>query len=244
MKKILLTSVFMFAIITTFAQSPWWIGGHLGVNFNKYSGQYENNDDSKHSFITTPLFGAIAMYSINDMISVGAELNITGSGTLYKFDTDLESRSIHSSSDETKYKLCYTNIQIPLIAKFTFGDDWQYFGYGGFYWSYILGGKYKVESKYYGDYDGKIKFGEYPDDYEGDDWYLDKDYNRRADFGLTFGGGVQKELGPGVIAADLRFGFGFLDTNKWPDDDAPDEYKAFRNIAIGLNISYLINLGK
>jgi len=242
MKKLLLTSILMFAIITVFAQSPWWAGGHLGINFNNYSGQYYDNDDIKHSFITTPLFGAIGMYSVNDMISVVAELNIAGSGLLTKFDAETETRS--SSTDKVKYKQRFTNLQIPLLAKFTFGDDWQYFGYGGFYWSYILGGKYKVTSDYYGNYDGKIKFGDAPDNYDGNDLYLDKDYNRRADFGLIFGGGVQKELGPGIIAADLRFGFGFLDTNKWPDEDPQDGYKAFRNIAIGLNISYLINLGK
>ena len=233
----------MFSIITVFAQSPWWFGGHLGVNFTTISGQYSNDEDIKHSFITTPLFGAIGMYTVNDMISVVAEINIAGSGALYKINADFESRSA-ASSYNANYKIRYTNFQIPILVKFTFGEEWQYFGYGGFYWNYMLGGKYKVTSDYFDDYDGKIKFGDYPEGYEGDDWYLDKDHNRRADFGLNIGGGVQKELGPGVIAADLRFGFGFLDSNKWPDDDKPDDYKAYRNFAIGLNVSYLINLGK
>lgn len=242
MKKILLISIIMFSIITVFAQSPWWFGGHLGVNFNTVTGQYNNDDDIKHTFITTPTFGAIAMYSVNDMISVITEINIAKSGATYKYDYNDETRNFSEAVD-VKYKECYTILQIPVLAKFTFGEDWQYFGYGGFYWSYILGGKYKAESEN-GNFDGKIKFGDYPDNYNGDDMYLDKDYNRRTDIGLNIGGGVQKELGPGVIAADLRFGFGFLDSNKWPDDDKPDDYKAYRNFVIGLNISYLINLGR
>lgn len=243
MKKILLISILTFSIITGFAQSPWWVGGHLGVNFSTITGQYDDNQNVKHTFIATPLFGAVGMYSVNDMISVVAEINVAGSGALYKIDVDNLIKSSVSSSSELKYKFCYTNLQIPILVKFTFGNDWQYFGYGGFYWSYKLGGKYKIKSDNFDDEDGKIKFGDAPDGYDGDDWYMDTDHNRRTDFGLNIGGGVQKELGPGVIAADLRFGFGFLDSNKWPDDNQPDTYKAYRSVVIGLYISYLINLG-
>ena len=240
MKKLLFFSVFLFLLTTVFGQSPWWVGGKLGINFTTVNGKYGNNYSSDNKWITSPLFGATAMYSFSDLIGISAELNLAKSGALY----DLTFIGSDGTEGEGTLKERYTTIQIPVHARFTFGETWQFFAYGGFYWSYILCGKYVAKSEYFDDFSGKIKFGDRPEDYNGDDMYLDKDYNRRMDIGLNIGGGVQRQLGPGALLLDLRFGLGFLDSNKFPDDDKPDGYKPFLNRSLSLSVAYIFNLGK
>lgn len=243
MKKITFLLIFLFASSQFFGQkpdSPWWVGGRLGVGFNTVSGKYSSNDDNQHKWITTPTFGAIGMYTFTDMISVTGELNIAKSGALYISNWEDEG----GEEIEGQFKERYTTMQIPITARFTFGEEWQYYGYAGIYWSKILCGKYVDKIPAY-DYEesGKIKFGDEPENYEGDDWYLDKDNNRRMDFGMVIGAGVQRELGPGTLAFDFRFSQGFCDSYKWPDNDKPDGYKPYLNRAVSLTVMYffLIN---
>ncbi len=240
MKKLLFLLAFLFLLTTVFGQSPWWVGGKLGVNFTTVSGKYGSGFDADHKWITSPLFGAAAMYSFSDLIGISAELNLAKSGAMYNV-TFADAEGVGA---EGTFKKRYTSIQIPVLARFTFGKTWQFFTYGGFYWSYILGGKYVVKSDYFKE-SGKIKFGDKPDHYEGDDLYLDKDRYRRMDIGLNIGGGVQRQLGPGMLFLDLRFGLGFLDFNKFPEDvDKPDGYKSFNNRSLSLSAGYIFNLGK
>lgn len=238
MKKLFFLSAFVFLFTTVFAQGPWSVGGKLGINFTNISGEYSSSVNTDHNWITTPLFGAVALYSFSDLVAVSAELNLAKSGTLI----NLTFVGSNGGEEKGSYKEKFTSIQIPILARFTFGETWQFFAYGGFYWSYILGGKYEAKSDSF-DQSGKIKFGDAPDNYTGDDIYLDKDYNRRMDIGLNVGGGVQRQLGPGKLVLDLRFGMGFLDFNKFPDDNKPDGYKSFLNRSLNLSLAYIFNLG-
>ncbi|RLD41020.1 MAG: hypothetical protein DRI89_10625 [Bacteroidetes bacterium] len=242
MKKLLFLSTFLFLTSTIFSQSPWWVGGRLGIGFTTVSGQYGNSDNAKHCWITSPLFGATGIYTFSDIFSLQAELNMAKSGMLIKDNFDIGPN--RATEYDYSFRERFTTIQIPILARFTFGKTWQFFTYGGFYWSYILGGKYVVKSDYFKE-SGKIKFGDKPDHYEGDDLYLDKDRYRRMDIGLNIGGGVQRQLGPGMLFLDLRFGLGFLDFNKFPEDvDKPDGYKSFNNRSLSLSAGYIFNLGK
>jgi len=242
MKKLLFLSTFLFLASTVFSQSPWWVGGRLGIGFTTVSGQYVNSDNAKHCWITSPLFGATGIYTFSDIFSLQAELNMAKSGMLIKSNFDIG--PYRATEYDYSFRERFTTIQIPILAKFTFGKTWQFFAYGGFYWSYILGGKYVLKSDYFKDQSGKIKYGDPPDNNDGDDMYLRKDYNRRMDVGFIAGGGIQRQLGPGVLFLDLRFGLGFLDYNKFPDNDKPDEYKPFKNRALNLSMGYIFNLGK
>jgi len=66
------------------------------------------------------------------------------------------------------------------------------------------------------------------------------------DVGANLGGDVQKKIGPGMMALDLRFGLGFLDRNKWDDRDfsKSDTYKPCANRTISLNLAYTFAIGK
>lgn len=239
MKKFTFLFVFTFLIATVFAQkptNPWWVGSRFGINFSTINGKWSSNDTEKSKPIVTPLVGFASMYSFTDKIFVRMELNLQKTGTVYQDNDD------DNEGGEYTLRERYTTLNIPITARYNFGYDWIYFAYAGFYWSKILCGKYIYKEGTYEE-TGKIKYGEEPDDYNGDDWYRSKEYNRRMDFGIVFGGGVQKELGPGNIGVDLRFGFGFLDVFKWPEgDDKPDGYKPYRNRVINLAVTYDINL--
>jgi len=240
MKKftfLLLIAFFSTQILAQSPANPWWVGGRFGINFSTIKGKWYNDDTEKSKPIVTPLVGITGMYSFSDMISVQMELNMQKTGTVYEDE-------YYDEFEGGTYTLRerYTTLNIPVLARFNFGEDWIYFAYAGFYWSKILCGKYVYKENGYEE-TGKIKYGDEPDNYTGDDWYISKEYNRRMDFGLAFGGGVQKELGPGYLGVDLRFNIGFLDVYKWPDgDDKQDGYKAYKNRAINLSVTYNINL--
>jgi len=149
------------------------------------------------------------------------------------------------SGKEGQIKKLFRSIQIPVLAKFTFGENFRYFGEIGPYFDVIVHGQYKLK------YDdtvkkGQIKIKERPDDSNNDDdiMYLDPDNRRRTDFGMYLGAGVQKDMGPGTLVFNFRFGLGFLDIYKFDGNDKPEGYKPFRNRTVALTFAYLFALGK
>jgi hypothetical protein len=62
---------------------------------------------------------------------------------------------------------------------------------------------------------------------------------------LYLGGGVQKQLGPGKLAFDLRFGLGLTDTYQFSDDhEKPDGYKPYKNRNISMTFAYMFEMKK
>jgi len=112
MKKLLLATVFAMLTTTIFAQSPWWVGGHLGVNLNTIKGKINTNDDTKSGYITVPMFGLLTTYSVNDLFSVMGELNYakTGASTDYngvneegqEFDINFSNKYFSTAKPFTK----------------------------------------------------------------------------------------------------------------------------------------------
>jgi hypothetical protein len=82
-----------------------------------------------------------------------------------------------------------------------------------------------------------------------DYYYLDPAYNRRSDFGMQLGGGVGKKLGPGRMELDVRFGFGFVDLNKFDSKDEKqqakdDGYKPYRHLNFSVALAYMFLFDK
>ncbi|HDO26808.1 MAG TPA: PorT family protein [Bacteroidetes bacterium] len=244
MKKLLI--LFMTVLLALPGFSQFSVGPRLGVNFAKITGKYNKDDDSKGGWITGLEFGAVGNYEFSDMISLTAELLFITDGDKTSFNVSDGEKSTLSSEYDYKFSERYHYMQLPVLVKFVFGSDFQFYGNLGPYFGYKIGGHYKTN------FDnnttkGRIRFKK--DKVKDDDWYQDpKDY-RRFDLGMYLGGGVQKQVGPGKLGADLRFGMGFLDTNKFDSKDdkqnAKDNgYKSFRNMNISLTLTYMYDLSK
>lgn len=248
MNKILLFSISILLVATSYGQGEkkWEVGGELGFNLSTVSGQYSEDDDSKHKWIGTPTIGVTGAYNFTPMIAVVAGLYMIKSGATYVYTYgENVNENIEFSQRER-----YTNLRIPIAARFMWGTTWQYYGIFGLYVSKILCGKY-VDKEPANNYEqkGKIKFGDEPENYEGDDWYLSTDRFRRLTIGLQFGAGVRKMLGPGYVAFNAGFGLGLCDFYKWDGTNSagepykkPDGYKKFsdRNISFVLAYIYLL----
>jgi len=243
MKKLLI--LFMTVLLALPGFGQFSIGPRLGVNFATITGKYSNNDDSKGGWITGLDFGAVGNYKFSDMISLNAELLFVTQGDKLKYEG---SEGAKSSLSHYSYVVTerYHYMQLPILAKFTFGSDLLFFGIAGPYFGYKIRGHYKAKSED-NVVKGRVRFKE--DKVKDDDWYQDPDEYRRFDLGMYIGGGVGKIIGPGRLEADLRFGMGFLDTNKFASKDekqnAKDSgYKSYRNMNISLTLAYMLDLSK
>ncbi len=242
MKKLLI--LFMTVLLSSQGFGQFSVGPRVGVNFATLTGKFSKDDDSKSGWITGFTFGAVGNYEFTDMISLNAELLFVTQGDKTKF-TDVGEKSTRA---EYNYSLKerYHYLQLPLLAKFTFGSDLSFFGILGPYFGYKIGGHYKAKSENT-TIKGRVRFKE--DKVKDDDWYEDPDYFRRFDLGMYIGGGAGKEIGPGKLELDFRFGMGFLDTNKFENKDdkqnaKDDGYKSYRNMNISLTLAYMFDMSK
>jgi hypothetical protein len=242
MKKF--TLLFSLVFLSAFSFAQWSYGPRIGLNFSTVSGQWWS-DEGDHYWITGFEAGAVGNYAMNDNFSVGAELLYITSGVKYEWLLEDEaSRSVNSSSDAYWIER-YGNLRIPIYAKYMMGDKFKYYGIIGPYFNFVLCGKYKdvIESRDY-EQKGKIKFGDEPENYDGDDWYINSSgyYNvRRFDIGMYFGIGGQRELGSGSLGVEFRAGLGLIDTYNFDNnDDKNDDYKPYKNRNLTLSFLYTL----
>jgi|GEM_PF-2265228 len=243
MKKF--TLLFLLVILFTFSHAQWQFGPRLGLNFSTMTGE-GYWDNTSNGWITGRIIGGVATYSLDNHLALVGELNHITSGGKFKYNYYEEGGERSLAADEGQWKELYSNVQIPIMVKYTFGDKIQFYGELGPYFNYTFCGRYKDQIDAINwEEKGKIKFvKDWPDDPADNTWYLEKDYYRRCDVGMNFGIGAQRELGNGFIALDFRFGLGFLDFNKWPDNDQPDGYKPYKNRNIALSVAYMFPVDK
>jgi hypothetical protein len=192
------------------------------MNLSTCSGKYSEYDEEKSGWIPGLVVGAVAEREFTDMISGVGEIIFITSGAKYTYTYEGE----EMRSEECGYIERYGKIQIPLLAKFTCGEEFQYYGSAGPCMELTICGKYIDK-----DSDTKEK--------------IPSDAYKTFGFGLYFGGGVQKQLGPGTLAFDLRFGLGLTDSYKFPDgQEKPDGYKPYKNRNISMTFAYMFDLEK
>ena len=210
MKKYLLVLLTIFLAYSVSAQ--WSFGPRTGLNFSTISGEGRINSDDKN-WIGGFEVGGFANYAIADNFLISTEILYINSGTQYNWS--------HGSSQSIDAYLLerYGNLRIPIYAKYMRGKDFKFYGIFGPYFDFILCGKYKRDILLIdNNLKGKIKFGDKPNDYNGNDLYINENdrYNvRRFDVGMNLGIGVQHEMGFGSLGLELRFGMGFLDFFKF-----------------------------
>jgi hypothetical protein len=245
MKKLFTLSVFL--LLTLFSYSQYSAGARLGMNMSTITGRYSENDEMKKGWVGGLVFGFVGNYQFTDVISLDAELLFSTMGGKFKYtydEGDGDGERVQQADEmEDIFTERFHYLQMPVMAKFTFGSDFKFYGIIGPYFGYALGGHYKYD-QWGNESKGKIKFKEGSSG-SSDVLYLDPDDNRRFDLGFNLGGGVGKEIGPGNLEAELRLGIGFLDHNKFDSkDDKPEGYKAFRNFCIGITVAYSYDFSK
>ena len=240
MKKLLCFLISLLFALTTFGQFS--VGPRVGVNFSTETGKWNEHDDSKNKWITGPVAGAAGNYTFTEMFSLNAELLYITMG--HKTVTTYEdgSRSLNEMTCSVRKRL--NCIQLAFLARSSFiGGFVSPFVFIGPYFTRFGGGKVKVDdgitTKIY-----DVVWDAWPSRGDTDKWYIDPKYNRRFDFGMYIGGGVGKELGPGRLELDLRFGMGLIDL--WKFDSKEDKqnakdngYKAYRSMNISLTLAYM-----
>ena len=180
-------------------------------------------------------------------IGAGVQLPITKNG---RFSVQPELLFIQKgfetdgSEDGDKFTNTQTHnyLELPLLARVNFGKNKiRSFVILGPSASYMLGGKYKSEIEGFDSFEGKIRFGEEPSNYSGDDLYYADGEARRFDIGLQVGGGVGMNVGPGLLQLEARYGFGFVEF--LDDAQVAVENLNTQNRTFTLSLGYAIPLG-
>lgn len=242
MKNILLMTLSILIASLNYGQDKKWeIGGQLGFNMSTTSGKYSANDNTKNKWIGTPSIGAEAAYRFTPLIAIVGGLFMIKTGALYLNSYVGEDGVTY----EWKQRERFTTIRLPVMARFMWGATWQYYGMIGFYITKRLCGKYVFEDPS-SDFEqtGKIKFGEEPENYSGDDWYLEPKDFRRWDVGLSVGAGVRRALGPGFLSFNILFGMGLCDFYEWDNkSDQQDGYKKTSDRNLNFQFGYTYPIG-
>lgn len=207
--------IFMASFSISYAQIS--LMPKVGVTFS----DVKFEDDATNDLVkarTGFLVGTGVNFKVSDLFSIQPEFLYIQKGYKQSF-----------LLGEGDFRLDY--FEIPLLAKFSVGDDNKrgYLNLGPQI-SIGLGGKYKSESALLGNTEGKIKFGDEPIN-NVDAIYFDN----RIDFGIQAGGGFGVKVGPGLITADFRLILGL--------GDLYDGGKS-KNTTFCTNLAYFIPLGE
>jgi hypothetical protein len=227
MKKLINT--LLIVLLCSGAYAQWSAGARAGVNICKTTGKWNDIEETKNKFIAGPTFLGMANYQFSDVFSLRGEIGYTVMGG--KTETTVEARAINS----VLYRERFNCLQINFAAQyFIITSLLRYFLLTGIYYNYKGNGVFSVN-------DGenqKVGWGD-SGSRNMDKILLDPDLNRRGDIGIQIGGGAGKELGPGRLDLDLRFGYGFLDLSKFPEGiEKPDGYKSYHNMFFSITVGY------
>jgi hypothetical protein len=216
MKKILTLLVFSITAISASAQVT--IFPKLGGTISTVTMEDDGGMKSKLGLV----LGVGLNFPVNAMFSVQPELQFVQKG--FRADKSYTSDSF-TLKTEGSYALNY--LEIPVLVKAGFGsDNFKFFLNAGPSIGIGLGGKADVDFEFLdGVHDfstsgtSNVKFGEAPDNYEGDDIYFDN----RMDFGVQFGGGflIMKK-----VMVDIRYGLGLSNLMKKEDGMTAEEAKS------------------
>ena len=191
-------------------------GGRIGVNFSSLRGSSVENSKMLVGYNIGPYFN----YAMEDVIS-------SDFGEIFSLQTELSMQlkggtvdylmvNSESSFDTVNVKQNFTYIQVPLLAKFTFGDRRRgprYYGEGGFFGAALFGLTVDGEKWYDHDDDPENDRRTYRDDYSG------------FDYGVVVGGGIIIPFGgrrsPWEFYANVRYSLGLANIAE-PKDETPE----------------------
>ncbi|MFK7770929.1 MAG: porin family protein [Saprospiraceae bacterium] len=235
MKKVIIVVIALLMANLGFSQTS--IGLKAGFTSSGIS-NLEDSEFAEYKRGTGILIGLIGEFGVNENLSVVAELNLQQKGNKSTSEFDFFGISTNSEVKST-----FNFIEVPVLLRFTTGEDLRFYGNVGPYLAYAVGGKVKSEITVAGETesgDGKIMFGDEPENYMGDDFYVDDTFNR-LDLGVYVGAGVQAPMGPGALIVDARFGLSLTDSNNLENEPDGYEPNKFNNFTI--SVGYMIPIG-
>jgi hypothetical protein len=243
MKKIFSFLICTFFVIQLSAQ--WHVGPRAGVNFCSITGKWSDDDETKYKWIGGPVGGATGGYSFNQLFSLNADLMYINMGE--KSVNTYEDKARQSGATTYTFKEYFNCMQLAILAQFLFGTNLQFICFVGPFMVMKYGG-FAIISDGTTTQRLNLLWDTPPVRGSGDDYYIDPEYNRRWSHGIYFGGGVGKDVGPGKIVLDARFGVGLNDLNKFESkedrQDARDNgYRPYRSLNAAITVAYLFKLG-
>ncbi|MCX6243230.1 MAG: porin family protein [Bacteroidetes bacterium] len=242
MKKQVLISTILLAVFLLGADSAFSqkfsIGAKLGMdvgfysNFSKIKSDVEDATEDvtvKHPGHLGFQGGFVAILDFNKIVGLQMEMLFDRKGEKYKYT---------GAGTTVTENVGVTYLTIPILfrAGGSIGDKFKIHGIIGPYFGIGLGGKMKITGGGE-EYEFAAKFEKEPEDGGGDYYYM-----QRFDVGLTFGVTPAFTLGPGDLFLDLRYNFGFMDTQNWYEKG--DNYYALNNRSIGFTVGYVYTFGK
>lgn len=220
MKKVILLAVLAAGMMLTTKAQENGFGIRGGLNISNAGGDFKNylKDNElgdKKSRVGFNL-GVIYDYGFSEHFYLQPGLYFTTKGAKAKYSYS-EKEEDYSWSEETKYKINLSYLEIPILASYriALGDNVKWHINAGPYIAFGIGGKFKIEDKYSGTEDGETSsenskydfpaFGTSDKDEDGDYKSPDFDYDdngqaildtkgvkgglKKFDFGLSLGTG-------------------------------------------------------
>lgn len=171
--------------------------------------------------------------AISDLLSIQPELSFVQKGVKGK-STETQGSVTETLEDD----LTINYLELPVLARLAFAPGSKFYLNAGPSIGLGVGGKYKYTETYRRTYQGdthteifesigKIKFGDEPDNYQGEDTYFDN----RLDIGIQVGGGA---IIADKIMIDVRYGFGFSNLVDGEDNKSQNRVIQF---TVGIPIS-------
>ena len=196
-------------------------GGRIGVQFSNLRGSSVENSKMLIGYNIGPTFNfgmKDAMSSdFGEILSIQTELSVQTKGA----SVDYLIKNSENSFDTSNVKQNFTYVQIPLLAKFTFGDRRRgpmYYGEGGLYGSALFGLTVDGEKRYDHDGDPATDRRSYRDDYSG------------FDYGVVIGGGIIIPFGgrrsPWQFYSNIRYSLGLANIAE-PKEETPEEIQEY-----------------
>jgi hypothetical protein len=217
--SLILTTLAFFSIISC-AEAQFSGGGKLGLNLANLRGSSVQNT----SMLVGYNVGGFVNYSmenlltgdIAEILSAYAELSVETKGTVSDYPFLATPESLEVKSD---VKQNFTYVQVPILARFTFGEKkgLKYFGEGGFYSASLFGLTVDGEKSRDHDSDPNTDPRKYRQEYSG------------FDFGICLGGGVMIPFGgrksPWTAIGNVRYSLGLVNIGDYKENtlDLPEE---------------------
>jgi hypothetical protein len=211
-------------------------GGRIGVNLSNLRGSSVHNSSMLVGYSIGPYFN----YKMEEMIdsdfgeilSIQSELTVELKGG----SVDYILPTAEGLFDTSNVKQNFTYVQVPLLAKFTFGDRRygpMYYGEGGFYGAALFGLTVDGEKRYDHDNDPNTDRRTFRDDFAG------------FDFGTIIGGGVIVPFGgrrsPWEFYGNLRYCLGLSNIAE-PKHETPEEIHTYHKEVKTSTISLLAGI--